>query len=48
VGVIRLAEVDVQHALDEGEGDESVAQCRDQRARQPGADAGRLAVVSRG
>jgi uncharacterized protein YhfF len=28
VRVIRLAEVDLQHALDEGEGDESVAQWR--------------------
>lgn len=28
VRVIRLAEVDVQHAVDEGEGDESVAQWR--------------------
>lgn len=28
VRVVRLAEVDLQHALDEGEGDESVAQWR--------------------
>jgi uncharacterized protein YhfF len=28
VGVVRLADVDLQHALDEGEGDETVAQWR--------------------